>query len=97
MTAVSKHVEPLAKALAPAVHNMLLEEVERIAAEMATQKPNRADTEIMDACRDVARAVDALMSVKFTRQEITARRHLEKTAHLLGRAMRKHGRMPRGE
>lgn len=89
--------DPLAKAIAPVMHEMLLKEVERIAAVQLAQKPNRAEVEIMAACRDVARAVDDLLSAKFTNREIPARRHLEKVAHDLGRAMRKHGRMPKGE
>lgn len=89
--------EPLAKAIAPVMHDMLVKEIERIAAAQVAEKPNRAEVEIMAACRDVARAVDTLLSAKFTNREIPARRHLEKVAHDLGRAMRKHGRMPKGE
>ena len=52
---------------------------------------------IDEACAAVARAADSLAMAKFTGREIPARRDLEKAADALGRAMRKHGRMPKGE
>ena len=96
MTALGQKVDPLARALAPVVREMLLAEVERIAAEMPQDKPkrDRADADIMEACRLVAKTVDRLADAKYGPGEIKARRELEKAALNLGRAMRKHGRMP---
>jgi hypothetical protein len=97
VTAVTAQADPLAKALAPIVREMLLAEVERLAAARAKSKPTRAEMDIDDACTAVARAADRLAMAKFTGREIPARRELEKAADALGRAMRKHGRMPKGE
>lgn len=99
MTApIDSRVDPLARKLAPVVREMLLAEVERlIAAEPPQAKPSKADkadADIMEACRLVARAVDRLSQAKYGLGEVTARRELEKAAFNLGRAMRKHGRMP---
>jgi hypothetical protein len=97
MTAISRTADPLAKALAPIVREMLLAEVERLAAMRAATKPSRADVEIEEACAAVARAADRHAGAKFTRDEIPARLALEKAATRLGRVMHRHGRMPRGE
>ena len=97
MTALTAQADPLAKALTPIVREMLLAEVERLAAEQAKAKPTRAEMAIDEACAAVARAADRLAMAKFTGREIPARRDLEKAADALGRAMRKHGRMPKGE
>ncbi|RWK12517.1 hypothetical protein [Mesorhizobium sp.] len=97
MTApIDSRVDPLARKLAPVVREMLLTEVQRIAASIpvARDKARKADDEIMEACRLVARAVDRLSEAKYSQREIAARRELEKTALHLGRAMRRHGRMP---
>ncbi|MER9710192.1 hypothetical protein NKJ13_07970 [Mesorhizobium sp. M0174] len=51
-------------------------------------------TDIMEACRQVANAADTLAQAKFGVGEIAARKSLERAATFLGRAMRKHGRMP---
>lgn len=99
MTApLDNRVDPLAKKLAPVVREMLLTEVARLIASEPPQtkaaKANKAEAEIMEACRLVARAVDRLEQAKYAVGEVAARRELEKAAHNLGRAMRKHGRMP---
>ncbi|WP_181180450.1 hypothetical protein [Mesorhizobium sp. B1-1-7] len=55
MTApLDTRVDPLARKLAPVVREMLLAEVERIAAAMPLEraKPSKADTDIMEACSD---------------------------------------------
>lgn len=93
---VSAQADKVAKALAPAVREMLLEEIERVAAERMQQKPKKADAAIMEACAAVARAADKLASAKYTAREIHARRELEAAADALGRVMRKYGRMPGG-
>lgn|SRR5690606_9324488 len=97
MTALSAQAEKVAKALAPTVRELLLKEIERLAAEKLQEKPRKADTDIMAACAAVARAADKLAAAKYTVREIPARRELERAADALGRAMRKHGRMPRDE
>ncbi|RWE75265.1 hypothetical protein [Mesorhizobium sp.] len=86
----------LARKLAPVVREMLLAEVERLAAAKVAARPkvSTADETIMEACRLVARTVDRLEDAKYTKREIAARRDLEKAALDLGRAMRKFGRMP---
>lgn len=95
MSALGKNVDPLARALAPVVREMLLAEVERIAAASPVAKPkSKADDDIMEACRQVANAADRLAQAKFGVGEIAARKSLERAATFLGRAMRKHGRMP---
>ncbi|RWF02980.1 hypothetical protein [Mesorhizobium sp.] len=97
MSAIGKNVDPLARALAPVVREMLIAEVERLAATMPAAKPksaSKADDDIMEACRQVASAADRLAQAKFGVGEIAARKSLERAATFLGRAMRKHGRMP---
>ncbi|MCF6111982.1 hypothetical protein [Mesorhizobium muleiense] len=95
MSALGKNVEPLARALAPVVREMLIAEVERLAATLPVAKPkSKADDDIMEACRQVASAADRLAQAKFGTGEIAARKSLERAATFLGRAMRKHGRMP---
>jgi len=98
MTALDNRVDPLAKKLAPVVREMLLAEIARlVAADPPTARPakaGRAETDIMEACRLVARAADRLEQAKYGIGEVAARRELEKAARTLGRAMRKHGRMP---
>lgn len=97
MSALGKQVDPLARALAPVVREMLMAEVERVAAKLPVAKPritSKADDEIMEACRHVANAVDRLLQDKFAVGEIAARRRLERTATVLGKTLRKHGRMP---
>ncbi|RWO29596.1 MAG: hypothetical protein EOS10_22390 [Mesorhizobium sp.] len=97
MSALGQKVDPLARALAPVVREMLIAEVERLAAAMPVAKPkaaSKADDDIMEACRQVANAADRLAQAKFGVGEIAARKSLERAANFLGRAMRKHGRMP---
>ncbi|MER8560159.1 hypothetical protein [Mesorhizobium sp. M0578] len=99
MSAIGKNVDPLARLLAPVVRQMLIAEVERLAAAIPVAKPkatgaSKADDDIMEACRKVASAADALAHAKFGVGEIAARKSLERAATFLGRAMRKHGRMP---
>ncbi|TPI39298.1 hypothetical protein FJW07_14045 [Mesorhizobium sp. B3-1-9] len=85
----------LARKLAPVVREMLLAEIERLAAStVAKPKASKADDDIMEACRMVASAADGLAHAKFGPGEIAARKSLERAATVLGRAMRKHGRMP---
>jgi hypothetical protein len=87
----------LARRLAPVVREMLLAEVERLAASIkpAMPKPtSKADAAIMEACRQVASASDRLAQAKFGAGEIAARKSLERAGTLLGRTMRKYGRMP---
>ncbi|WP_421912751.1 hypothetical protein [Mesorhizobium sp.] len=96
MSAIGKQVDPVARALAPIVREMLMAEVERMAAAIqpvAKAKPSKADDEIMEACRQVAVAADRLAQAKYTAGEPAAHRALERAGKLLGRVMRKHGRM----
>lgn len=97
MTAIGKQVDPLARALAPVVREMLMAEVERLAAAIKpVEKPkvSQADIDIMQACRSVAQAADRLAQVKYGPGEIAARKSLENAATKLRRAMERHGRMP---
>ncbi len=96
MSALGKQVDPLARALAPMVREMLMLEVARVAAKLPAKPKviSKADDEIMEACRQVANAVDKLAQAKFGVGEISARRSLERAATVLGKTMRKHGRMP---
>ncbi|MER9130697.1 hypothetical protein [Mesorhizobium sp. M0768] len=82
--------------MAPVVRQMLLAEVERLAAALPAAKPkaSKADDDIMEACRQVASATDRLAQAKFGAGEIAARKSLERAGTILGRVMRKHGRMP---
>ncbi len=95
---IDNRADPLAKKLAPVVREMFLAEVARLVASEPPQpkpdKARKAEADIMEACRLVARAADRLEQAKFGPGEVTARRELEKAAHNLGRAMRKYGRMP---
>jgi hypothetical protein len=94
---LDNRVDPLAKKLAPVVREMLLAEIARLVAAEPPAKPakaGRAEADIMEACRVVARAADRLEQAKYGIGEVAARRELERAAHILGRAMRKHGRMP---
>lgn len=94
---LDNRVDPIARKLAPVVREMLLAEVERIAASQPVTKPkpaSKADDDIMEACRQVAGAADRLAQAKYGAGEIAARQSLERAATVLGRAMRKHGRMP---
>ncbi|TPM41560.1 hypothetical protein [Mesorhizobium sp. B2-3-4] len=98
MTApLSQRVDPLARKLAPVVREMLLAEVERLAAAIkpvGKPKPSKADEDIMQACRTVAAAADRLAQAKYGPGEIAARKSLENAATKLRRAMERHGRMP---
>lgn len=96
MSAIGQKVDPLARALAPVVREMLMAEVERIAASMPQAKPKAsfAEDNVMEACRLVAEAADRLAQAKFGIGEIAARKSLERAANNLGRTMRKYGRMP---
>jgi len=94
-TAFSAQTDDLSRRLAPLVRDMLLAEVERHAAERA--QPSKADIDILECCRGGALAADGHAAVKFTAAEIPARRRLERAATALGMAMRRHGRMPKGE
>ncbi|MBZ9719117.1 hypothetical protein LB519_14810 [Mesorhizobium sp. AD1-1] len=97
MTALETKVDPLARKLAPVVREMLLAEVERLAASIPAAKPrqtSKADAAIMEACRQVAAASDRLALAKFGAGEIAARKSLERAGALLGRTMHKYGRMP---
>jgi len=96
MNTISLQAERMVRALTPVVREMLLAEVERHAAEKIAARPSRADAEIDEACRAVARAADRHAAVKFTAAEIPARKALERAAAHLGRVMRRHGRMPEG-
>ncbi|TIR00846.1 hypothetical protein [Mesorhizobium sp.] len=94
---LDNRVDPIARKLAPVVREMLLAEVERIAASQPAAKPkaaSKAEEDIMEACRQVASAADRLAQAKYGVGEIAARKSLERAATILGRAMRKHGRMP---
>ncbi|QKC83254.1 hypothetical protein [Mesorhizobium sp. NZP2077] len=98
MTAVGKQIDPLARALAPVVREMLMAEVERVAASLPVPKPRdastKADRDIMAACLEVAEAADRLAQAKYGIGEIVARTKLERAGAHLGRVMKKHGRMP---
>jgi hypothetical protein len=97
MSALGQKVDPLARALAPVVREMLLAEVERIAAAIpVTTRAKAGDVEadIMKACRAVAAAADRLAQAKYGSGEIPARKSLEAAANTLRRAMERHGRMP---
>lgn len=96
MTAIGQKVDPLARALAPVVREMLMAEVERIAAAIPATKAKAHDGEadIMKACRVVASAADRLAQAKYSPGEIAARKSLETAANGLRRAMERHGRMP---
>ncbi|TPK38685.1 hypothetical protein [Mesorhizobium sp. B2-5-3] len=96
MTAIGKQVDPLARKLAPVVREMLMAEVERIAASIPSSraKAGEVDADIMKACRVVASAADRLAQAKYGPGEIAARKSLENAANGLRRAMCRHGRMP---
>ncbi|TIX73965.1 MAG: hypothetical protein E5V25_04075 [Mesorhizobium sp.] len=96
MNALGKQVDPLARKLAPVVREMLLAEVERIAASVPKlkAKASQVDIDIMKACRMVASAADRLAQAKYGPGEIAARKSLENAANGLRRAMERHGRMP---
>ena len=98
MTAFSNSVDPLAKALAPLVRELLLDEVRQHAAVARKAAQDEIDREINDATRAVARASDQLAAARFSGMpEAAAHRNLVKAAMALGKVMRKHGRMPKGE
>lgn len=98
MTAHSFDPDPIARALAPAVREMLLDEVRRHAAAERRAEADQIEAEIMQAGCEVARAADRLMQARFAgTAEGRAHRALVKAAMALGQTMRKHGRMPKGE
>ncbi|TPN79979.1 hypothetical protein [Mesorhizobium sp. B1-1-2] len=98
MSALDTKVDPLARKLAPVVREMLLAEVERLAASLPKPKPRdastKADRDIMQACREVAEAADRLAQAKFGIGELAARTKMERAGAHLGRVMKKYGRMP---
>lgn len=97
MTIAAPQIDPLAKALAPIVREMMMAEVERLAARKVQQAPSAADVEINGACREVARASDRLLTARFSgAAEAAAHRSLVKSTMHLSKVMRKHGRMPKG-
>ena len=86
-------VDSVAKRLAEMVHPMMLAEVERLAQKRVDEKPNKAETDIMAACKAVAKASDALVQAQFAgAPEIPARRRLITAANQLRDAMQRHGR-----
>ncbi len=98
MTVHSFDPDPIARALAPAVREMMLDEVRRQAAAERRAHAEEIEAEIMAASRDVARAADRLAQARFSgAAEGNAHRALVKAAMALGQIMRKHGRMPKGE
>lgn len=98
MSAFDSKVDPLARKLAPVVREMLLAEVERVAASLSAPRhkdaSSKADKDIMAACREVAEAADKLAQAKYGIGEIAARVKLERAGGHLGRVMKKYGRMP---
>ncbi|MCG8270337.1 hypothetical protein MIC97_02305 [Aquamicrobium sp. NLF2-7] len=98
MTAHSFDPDPIARALVPAVRDLLLDEVRRHVACERQAQADAVDADIMRACRAVARASDKLAQARFSGSpEAYARRDLVKAAAALGTTLRKHGRMPKGE
>lgn len=98
MSAIGQKVDPLARALAPVVREMLLAEVQRVAASLPVPShkdaSTKADRDIMAACREVAEAADKLAQAKYGIGEIVARTKLERAGAHLGRVMKKYGRLP---
>jgi hypothetical protein len=95
MTDLSAKADPLARALAPLVRNMLLDEVRRHAAADRQHHADAIADEIMQASRKVAKAADRLAEARFSgAPERDAHRRVVKAAAELGGVMRKHGRMP---
>ncbi len=98
MTAHSFDPDPIARALAPAVRDLLLDEVRRHVAAEAKAQAEEAEAEIESACIAVARATDRLVQARFSgAAEGRAHQALVKAAMTLGQTLRKHGRMPKGE
>lgn len=85
----------LEKKLAAAVWPLVRAEAERISAARPVRetKADRAEREILQACRQVAAAVDMLAQAQFAgAPEIPARRRIEATAKRLRDTMQRHGR-----
>lgn len=98
MTVHSFDPDPIAKAVLPAIRDLLLDEVRRHVAAEHKAQADAVDVEIDAACREVARAADRLAQARFAgAAEGNAHRALVKAAMALGQTMRRHGRMPKGE
>lgn len=98
MTVLSTKADDLSRALAPAVREMLLDEVRRLALAERDAKADQVEQEINEACRAVARCADRLCAARFSgAAEGSAHRKLVHAAMELGKTLRKHGRMPGGE
>lgn len=98
MTAHSFDPDPIARALVPAVRDLLLDEVRRHVANKHKAQISAVEADIMRACCAVARASDKLAQARFSGSpEAYAHRDLVKAATALGNTLRKHGRMPKGE
>lgn len=98
MTVHSFDPDPIAKAVLPAIRDLLLDEVRRHVAAEHKARAEAVDVEIMNASRAVAQAADRLAQARFSGAgEGHARRDLVRAAMALGQTMRKHGRMPKGE
>lgn len=97
MTALSCKIDPLARALAPLVRDMLLDEVRRHAEGERKAGIDQVEAEIMQACVAVARASDRLMTARFSgAPEAAAHRTLIKATANLSTVLRKYGRLPKG-
>lgn len=90
--------DPLVRALAPMMRQMMLDAACQQAADDRRDRAEAIDGEIMRACRAVAHAADRLAQARFSgAAEGRAHQTLVKAAMTLGQTLRKHGRMPKGE
>ncbi|WP_353641339.1 hypothetical protein [Mesorhizobium sp. WSM2239] len=94
---MTAQIDPRVLKLAERLDHLVAEEARLMQARAAhIAKAERADSDIMDACRAVGEASDAIAQAKFAgASELTARRKLERAAAQLAKVMRKHGRGPR--
>jgi len=80
--------------ITPTLRELVAAELAQLRAAAPRPVP-KAEREIMEACRKVALASDALAQAKFSGcGEVPARMALARAADSLARVMHKHGRMP---
>ncbi|MEP9389634.1 hypothetical protein [Mesorhizobium sp. KR9-304] len=98
---MTARIDPRVLRLATRIDHLVAEEAkkqqERLvrSREELRARADRADSEIMLACKAVGEASDALAQAKFSGgPELPARRKLERAAAHLASVMRKHGRGP---
>ena len=91
---MTAHPDERTLRIAARIDALVAEEARLVAAQRAhVEKAEKADAELMAACRQVGAASDRVEQCKFAgASEFQARRKLDAAAKVLATLMRKHGR-----